>query len=49
MQRTYILGDFNCNMLQLTLSTTKKLQEILELHQLTQLIDTRTRITKSSQ
>ena len=25
----YILGDLNCNMLQLTLSTTKKLQEIL--------------------
>ena len=45
----YIFGDLNCNMLQLNLSTTKKLQEILELYQLTQLIDSPTRITNSSQ
>ena len=31
------------------LSTTKKLQEIMELYQLTQLIDSPTRITNSSQ
>ena len=36
-------------MLQLNLSTTKKLQEIMELYQLTQLIDSPTRITNSSQ
>ena len=36
-------------MLQLSLSTTKKLREILELYQLTQLADSPTRITKSSQ
>ena len=45
----YIFGDLNCNMLQLNLSTTKKLQEIMELYQLTQLIDSPTRITNSSQ
>ena len=45
----YIFGDLNCNMLQLNLSTTKKLQEIMELCQLTQLIDSPTRITNSSQ
>jgi hypothetical protein len=27
----YILGDLNCNMLEPSLSTTKRLQEILEL------------------
>ena len=36
-------------MLQLNLSTTKKLQEIMELYQLTQLIDSPTRITNSNQ
>ena len=40
----YILGDLNCNMLEPTLCTTKRLQEILELYQLTQLINTPTRI-----
>ena len=45
----FIFGDLNCNMLQLNLSTTKKLQEIMELYQLTQLIDSPTRITNSSQ
>ena len=45
----YIFGDLNCNMLQLNLSTTKRLQEIMELYQLTQLIDSPTRITNSNQ
>ena len=45
----YIFGHLNCNMLQLNLSTTKWLQEIMELYQLTQLIDSPTRITNSSQ
>ena len=45
----YIFGDLNCNMLQLNLSTTKKLQEIMKLYQLTQLIDSPTRITNSNQ
>ena len=44
----YILGDLNCNMLQSTMSTTKRLQEILELYQLTQMIHGPTRITDSS-
>ena len=45
----YILGDLNCNMLEPTMSTTKRLQEILELYQLTQIINNPTRITQSSQ
>ena len=48
-KQLYIFGDLNCNMLQLNLSTTKKLQEIMELYQLTQLIDSPTRITNSNQ
>ena len=36
-------------MLQLCMSTTKQLQEILELYQLTQMINTPTRVTQSSQ
>ena len=48
-KEVYILGDLNCNLLEPTLSTTKKLQDILELYQLTQLIKDPTRITKSTQ
>lgn len=44
----YIFGDLNCNLLEPALSTTKRLQEILELYQLTQLISSLTRITQSS-
>ena len=44
----YILGDLNCNMLQPSLSITKRLQEILELYQLTQFINSPTRIIQSS-
>jgi hypothetical protein len=42
------LGDLNCNILEPTLSTTRKLQDVLELYQLTQLINCPTRITQSS-
>jgi hypothetical protein len=44
----YILGDLNCNMLQPSLSISKRLQEILELYQLTQFINSPTRIIQSS-
>ena len=44
----FILGDLNCNLLEPTLQTTKKLQEIFKLYQLTQLINNPTRITKST-
>ena len=43
------MGDLNCNILEPTLSTTRKLQDVLELYQLTQLINNPTRITQSSQ
>ena len=43
----YILGDLNCNMLEPTLLSTKKLNEILELYQLEQLIlNNPTRVTE---
>ena len=48
-KEVYILGDWNCNLLEPTLLTAKKLQQILELYQLTQLINDPTRITESTQ
>ena len=44
----YILGDLNINLLAQNASICKKLQEIMELYQLTQIINDPTRITESS-
>ncbi len=44
----YILGDLNINLLAQNVSIAKKLQEIMELYQLTQIIDYPTRITEST-
>ena len=44
----YILGDLNINLLAQNVSIAKKLQEIMELYQLTQIIDHPTRITEST-
>ena len=44
----YILGDLNCNMLEPTLQSTKRLNEILELYQMQQLINNPTRVTELS-
>ena len=45
-KEVYILGDLNINLLGPILSTGKKLQEIMELYQLTQIINDPTRITE---
>ena len=45
-KEVYILGDLNINLLEPNLSTGKKLQEIMELYQLTQIINDPTRITE---
>ncbi len=47
-KEVYILGDLNCNMLEPTLLSTKKLNETLELYQLHQLIKNPTRVTELS-
>ncbi len=44
----YILGDLNINLLAQNVSIAKKLQEIMELYQLTKIIDDPTRITEST-
>ena len=45
----YILGDLNCDLIQPNSDNpTKKLQSLLEIYQLSQLIDTATRITMNS-
>ena len=45
----HILGDLNCNILTNTINQpTKKLKEILETYQLSQLITEPTRITANS-
>ncbi len=44
----YILGDLNINLLAQNVSIAKKLQQIMELYQLTQIIDDPTRITEST-
>ena len=48
-KEVYILGDLNCNMLEPTLLPTKKLNEILELYQMRQLINNPTRVTELTQ
>ena len=45
----YIFGDLNCNMLEPTLLSTKKLNKILELYQMQQLINNLTRVTEFTQ
>ena len=45
-KEVYILGELNINLLEPNLSTGKKLQEIMELYQLTQIINDPTRITE---
>ena len=45
-KEVYILGDLNINLLGQNLSTGKNLQEIMELYQLTQIINDPTRITE---
>ena len=47
-KRIYVLGDLNINLLAQNASICKKLQEIMELYQLTQIINDPTRITESS-
>ena len=44
----YLLGDLNCNLLDSNLSNVKMLQEIMQLYQLTQIIDVPIRVTKST-
>ena len=44
----YLLGDLNCNLLDSSLSNVKTLQEIMQLYQLTQVINEPTRVTKST-
>ena len=46
-KEVYMLGDLNCNLLDSNLSNVKMLQEIMQLYQLTQIIDDPTRVTKS--
>ena len=48
-KEVYILGDLNCNMLEPTLLSTRKLNEILELYQMQQLINNPTRVTALTQ
>ena len=43
------MGDLNCNMLEPTLLSTRKLNEILELYQMQQLINNPTRVTELTQ
>ena len=38
-KEVYMLGDLNCNLLDSNLSNVKMLQEIMQLYQLTQIID----------
>ena len=47
-KEVYMLGDLNCNLLDSNLSNVKMLQEIMQLYQLTQIIDDPTRVTKST-
>lgn len=44
----YTLGVLNCNLLDSNLSNVKMLQEIIQLYQLTQVIDDPTRVSKST-
>ena len=44
----YLLGDLNCNLLDSSLSNVKTLQKIMQLYQLTQVINEPTRVTKST-
>ena len=44
----YLLGDLNCNLLDQSNSSAKHLHSIMQLYQLTQVIDKPTRITESS-
>ena len=48
MKTKKLLGDLNCNLLDSNLSNVKMLQEIMQLYQLTQIIDDPTRVTKST-
>ena len=43
-KEVYMLGDLNCNLLDSNLSNVKMLQEIMQLYQLTQIIDDPTRV-----
>ena len=47
-KEVYMLGDLNCNLLDSNLSNVKMLQEIMQLYQLTQIIDAPTPVTKST-
>ena len=47
-KQIYILGDLNINLLAPNVSTCKKLKEIMELYQLTQIINDPIRITEST-
>ena len=47
-KEVYMLGDLNCNLLDSNLSNVKMLQEIMQLYQLTQIIDDPTHVTKST-
>ena len=47
-KEVYILGDLNINLLVQNVCTYKKLQKIMELYQLTQIINDPTRITEST-
>ena len=48
-KEVYILGELNCNMLEPTLLSTRKLNEILELYQMQQLINNPTCVTELTQ
>jgi hypothetical protein len=48
-KEVYTLDDLNCNLLDSNLSNVKMLQEIMQLYQLTQIIDDPTRVTKSTE
>jgi hypothetical protein len=47
-KEVYMLDDLNCNLLDSNLSNVKMLQEIMQLYQLTQIIDDPTHVTKST-
>ena len=45
-KEVYILADFDCNMFEPTLFSTRKLNEFLEFYQMHQLINNSTRVTE---
>ena len=47
-KKIYLLGDLNCNLLDTTNFAAKKLDSIMEIYQLIQVIDKPTRLTESS-